>query len=275
MNYIKVKNLFGLKYLGNTIQALSNTLYLCEKYRKNMDYPEHPFIQKIIIDHYEGSENDLQYDNLFYFAGNGREVDFNVKHLNYNRKRLCEEYIFPNLKLPENKLDFGDDELIIHIRTGDIFAPNNPYGIMIPNPLFYYRYLCEKYKKVIVVCQDKINPIINKLSDISNVEVFESNDVMESFNVILNAKNLATSGVSTFGYAAALCSKKLKTLHATNILAEEQLNYEMLIGKVNVEVFNLNLDNYVKMHTWNGSKEQIEKTLSYTQQYLDIDFYGK
>lgn len=272
MNTIYVKNLFGYGYLGNTIQALSNAFYLAARFNKGIVYPNHPLLYdtNISVRPIPGQDDtDLVFNDLFFFEGEGKQYDFNVAHLNYDRKRICEKIIHPLLKL-DKEVDLDDDTLVIHIRTGDIFTPNNPYGIMTPNPMFYYDYLCKKYAKIIVVCQDRANPVINKLEEYSNATIFESSNIMESFGLLLNAKNLATSGVSTFGYAAALCSKKIKKLHATNITAFGQLNYEMLLGKIDVELAEIDLPNYIPENSWSARPEQIEKILSYTQPNLDV-----
>jgi len=273
LNTVYVKNLFGYGYLGNTIQALSNAYYLALRFNKSIIYPKHPLLYdtNIGVNLIPGQDDsNLFFNDLFFFEGDGKQYDFNVPHLNYCRKQICEKNIRPLLKLSPTGQELDDNTLVIHIRTGDIFTPNNPYGIMTPNPMAYYDYLCKQYAKIIVVCQDRMNPVINKLEEYKNVIIFESSNIMESFDLLLNAKNLATSGVSTFGYAAALCSEKIQKLHATNITASGQLNYEMLIGKIDVELFEIDLVNYIPENSWSARPEQIEKILSYTQPHLDV-----
>lgn len=281
MNYIIVRQLFGVNPqqgsmgLGNVVQALSNAIYLSDKYERNLSFPDYPFFHKVnLIKSTECSDEDISYKDLFYFTGPNREVEFNVKHLNYRRKEICNRQILPLFKSihPEGTSEIKD-ELVIHIRTGDIFIPNNPFKGMTPNPLSYYTYLAKLYDKVLIVCQDRKNPIINNLEQLNNVKIIETQDVEESFKYLISAKYLATSGISTFAYAAALCSNKLETLHVTNNLAEGQLNYEMLFGKCKVEVFNLDFDEYKIIDKWSCTPEQINIILNYKQPYLDVDIY--
>ena len=54
----------------------------------------------------------------------------------------------------------------------------------------------------------------------------------EDFNILSNAKNLATSGVGTFAIAAAMCSKKIENLYYSDLFFNHHLNPTML-KKVN------------------------------------------
>ena len=72
-----------------------------------------------------------------------------------------------------------------------------------------------------------------------NFENKKSTDI----NILLNAKNLATSGVSAFPIACALMSQKLEKLIFSNIYLDEHLNPEMINEKF-VEKFEYKIKNY-------------------------------
>ena len=90
-------------------------------------------------------------------------------------RRVARDYIVPNFKFSVG-LHFDDDTLVIHIRSGDIFAhEHNPPHDYTPNPLVYYKNLVESFKKVIVVTEnDNYNPIIPELKKYDNVTVKSS-----------------------------------------------------------------------------------------------------
>ena len=83
-----------------------------------------------------------------------------------------------------------DDTLVIHVRSGDIFAHeqiilSHDYT---PNPLIYYKNLIESFKKVIVVTEnDTYNPIIPELKKFSNVTV-KSSTVASDFATLMRAR---------------------------------------------------------------------------------------
>ena len=119
--------------------------------------------------------------------------------------------------------------MVIHIRSGDIF--DIPITSYFQNPINYYQKLIENYEKVILVTsEEKNNPVIGKLLKESNVTL-HSSSVEQDFNLLVNAVNLATSGVGTFPIAAALLSKKLKNFYYTNLFSEEHLNPQMILDK--------------------------------------------
>ena len=62
-----------------------------------------------------------------------------------------------------------------------------------------------------------ITLIIPVLILLVGCSTYVENKIAEDFNILLNAKNLATSGVGTFSIAAALASKNLKNFYYSNL----------------------------------------------------------
>ena len=74
------------------------------------------------------------------------------------------------------------------------------------NPVSYFEKLIEKFEKVIIVTSDYANPVINILAKYKKVKVL-TGTFKEDLNILINAQNLASSGVGTFVVSAAICQK--------------------------------------------------------------------
>jgi hypothetical protein len=181
-----------------------------------------------------------------------------------NIGRICHDYIYPNLKLPK-VLPIEKSTLVIHIRSGDIFAkefkdPTN----YVPNPLDFYRRIMRGFKNSIIVSEpDSYNPIVQELANHKNVRLVSKNTSYD-FATLLSAANLATSGVGTFGIAAALLSQNIENLYVTNLHLTEHLNYQMITGRginLNVSV----LPNYIPVSpcSWRNDEAQRQFIMNY------------
>lgn len=194
----------------------------------------------------------------------GNEIGVGVEHVYRNMERICKVHVAPYLMLP-HKPTLGDDTIVMHLRSGDnyhrIFDPPTNY---IPNPLIFYLNLIESYDKCILITeQDRENPIVHELSKIDKVQI-QSSTVADDFTTLMNAENVALSGVGTFAMAAALCSTTLKNLYTTDLLLTEHLNYTMLY-KTSVDVNVMELDNYLPVFpcSWKNTEEQRKFILNY------------
>ena len=83
----------------------------------------------------------------------------------------------------------------------------------------------------------------------------------EDTNILLNARNLATSGVSAFPIACALLSQKLENLLVTDIYLEEHLNPKM-INKKYVNLENYKVNDYINIGDFKKSTHNLERLLS-------------
>jgi len=196
--------------------------------------------------------------------------------LGNNIQQICNGIIFSEINdsgfftPPHELIDqimikdpFDEDTLVIHIRSGDIFAhEHNPPHDYVPNPLVYYLNLIEEYEKVIVVTEpDNYNPIIDELRKNNKVTI-QSSNVSDDFSTLLRAKNLASSGVGTFAVAAALCSNNIKKFYCTNLYLDEHLNPEMLY-ETDISVYMMELNEYINLKEWKNNEEQCKCILEY------------
>jgi hypothetical protein len=251
--------------LGNNIQQISNGIYFCERQGSHFTSPDHPMIDAIDL-HFGDNEYKIPETshNWFYFF-NGPDADFtvNVNDLNYKRKKICERYILPKLKIDHTKLEdaLPENHLVVHLRSGDIFT--HWPGRHPQNPLGYFLTLFNLFEfNVSVISEDNRHPFLEVFNRLKiNIEVLP---IQDAYTKLLRASNIATSGIGSFPLSAALCSKNIKKFYCTDLIFEESLNPTML--KDHLEVFMMPLgDKYIKIGEWKYSPETFEKLYNYSE----------
>ena len=262
--------------LGNNIQQIANCIMAAEKYKSTFRQKlDHDIISKYDVNFEELLASDWSGEGGYYsweplvhcekaiYEG-GNETGLDVEYIYHNMHRVCKEYIAPNLIIPHS-YPIGSDTIVMHLRSGDnyhrIFDPPTNY---IPNPLIFYLNLIESFDKCILITEpDRENPIVHELAKIDKVQI-QSSTVAEDFATLMNAENVALSGVGTFAMAAALCSSTIKNLYTTDLLLTEHLNYTMLYNtSVNVNV--MELENYLPVFpcSWKNTEEQRKFIIDY------------
>lgn len=228
---------------GNNLQQISVGILFSETVKGNFYIKNHKYVEDFTI-------INNNFSNKFkIFKKHYRFFYFKEKQ-DFPNKILTEQFVIDNLqnifqKKLYNNIGFlkefpvDEDTLILHIRSGDIFT--KPIKTYYQNPINYYTQIIKEYKKVILVTShEKNNPIFKVLSKMKKITV-QSASLEEDFNLLVNAKNLATSGVGTFPIAAALLSQNLKNIYYTNLYSNQHLNPTM-IKKDNVIHHKFDID---------------------------------
>ena len=206
------------------------------------DRPETNFFKR--KDYFANNENDFPIKE-------GEKIDYINSFHDFNKN-----YLYNNLLIKKD-LDIDEDTLVVHIRTGDIFY-NDWHSLYSQNPLSYYLKISENYKKVLVVSgKETNNPVIEKLKKDDKFS-FQSSTFIDDFNVLLNAKNLATSGVSGFPLTAALMSQKLKNFYHSDLYLTEHLNPEML-NKSIINIHSYKILDYMPPGEFKKSEKNLIK----------------
>ena len=257
--------------LGNNIQQISNGIYFCRQNKIHFTSPDQPMIEAIDLNFgnapYKIRETS---DNWFYhFDKPWTDFDVDVEDLNRQRKSICEEYILPKLKVnhTSNTLDnitdpLPDDVLVIHIRSGDLYT--HWPGTHTQNPLKYYIELYNMYQgRVIIVAEDDNNPIVKEFQKL-NATIYIWG-IRDAYEMLLRARNLASSGSGSFVMGAALCSKNLKKFYCTNLWLPNSINPTMLKDHLEVNCADINLNKYIKVGEWNLSRDTIDKLINYNE----------
>jgi hypothetical protein len=176
------------------------------------DRPETDFFKR--SDYFSNSENDFPLKE-------SQKINYINSIHNFNKN-----YLFHKLKIKKN-IDIDRDTLVIHVRTGDVFN-NNWHSLYSQNPLSYFLKISENYQKVLIISgKDQNNPVLKLLKQYKKFS-FQSASFIDDFNVLLNARNLASSGVSGFPIVAALMSQKIENFYHSDLYLKEHLNPEML-----------------------------------------------
>lgn len=159
----------------------------------------------------------------------------------------------------ENNL-VNDEDIVIHIRSGDIFDPERPElieGYYQP-PLSYYKKVINHIspKKVHLVYEDDLNPVINPLKEWlskNNIPFFiHSSTLKNDINVLLSAKTLVV-GQGTFMEGVTALSNYVQHVFSFNesfwcritnikhtIIVDTDNRYEKIIDLSNMHELMLN-----------------------------------
>ena len=286
--YVPTKNYSISHYSGDNqnmvpfsthVQQLSLGSLYCKFNNLNFYSKPHPYFEdfKLVNNQISSKFSFLKKRYRFFYFDrpesnyhkrqdffSNEENDFPIlenEKINYinNIHEFNRTYLYKKLVI-KKEIDISNDVLVIHIRTGDIFY-NNWHSMYVQNPLGYFLKISEEYEKVLVVSgTEKNNPILNLLKKNPKFS-FRSGNFIEDFNLLLNAKNLATSGVSGFPITAAMMSQKLENFYHSNFYLKEHLNPEMLDRKV-VRVHSYKINNYILPGKFNKSSENLKKLIN-------------
>lgn len=245
--------------LGNNIQQLINALSLATYYKHNIKIPKHKFFNIDLIteffEKYEKNPLTIMDERNFF---KNKHTDFHYSSMldmakNNIKKEEIKNILREAFKIKNiEKLD--KEDLIIHIRSGDILGVN-PHPNYVPPPLDYYVNEIKKYKykKIIIVCEDTINPVVNKLLELYENSVHNINSLEEDIKIILGATNV----IASFGS------------FVPNLLYLSNNNKKMSPMCYSLEEYK---DYYKIMEPWKKTKEQVDYILSYKNDSLpDIE----
>lgn len=252
--------------LGNNIQQISNGIYFCRKNGIHFTSPDHPMIEAIDLNFGSNQYKIPKTSNnwFYHFEKEHSDFDVDIDELNLLRKNICEDYIYPKLKIDHSKLNdpLPDDVLVVHIRSGDLYThfPNTHPQ----NPLSYYLKLYQLFEgKVIFIAEDDKNPIVQILLQYKlDIRIWWIED---TYTLLLRTRNLATSGAGSFAISSAFCSKNLKNFYCTDLYIDHSLNPMMLKEQLNVFIAAISGNKYFKVGEWNSAKDNIEKILNYEE----------
>lgn len=252
--------------LGNNIQQISNGIYFCRKNGIHFTSPDHPMIEAIDLNFGSNQYKIPKTSNnwFYHFEKEHSDFDVDIDELNLLRKNICEDYIYPKLKIDHSKLNdpLPDDVLVVHIRSGDLYThfPNTHPQ----NPLSYYLKLYQLFGgKVIFIAEDDKNPIVQVLQQYNlDIRIW---GIEDTYTVLLRTRNLATSGAGSFAISSAFCSKNLKNFYCTDLYIDHSLNPMMLKEQLNVFIAAISGNKYFKVGEWNSAKDNIEKILNYEE----------
>jgi hypothetical protein len=179
--------------------VLNNLIYYCEilnirsiYLNSNYKFPitQNFTINKTTISLISPLNIDLSQKNIFIFD----------KGLIYFQKVFRPEIRIDFLKneIKKNlpKLMIDERDLYIHIRSGDIFYYNSYKNINYAQPplCFYISVINNfEFRKIFILSQDTLNPVIKKLINQFPKIIFENNKLETDIKILSNAYNLVGS----------------------------------------------------------------------------------
>ena len=220
---IILNRLFGR--LGNNIIQLKHIIHIAIAYKHNVkiNVGKLNFFDLSVIeryfDKYKNSEIVTDSSHFYYTSKLPFSDDIFNQNIEERNKILQEAFLIHNIhKLPEN-------DLVIHIRSGDIFS-SRPHPNYVPPPLSYYTKQINKcnYGKIHIICEDTINPVVNELLKLYKNTIYEKNSLEKDIRIILGATNIIFS-VGTFIPSLMLLSTNKKYLYGKDLDNEELQEY--------------------------------------------------
>lgn len=218
--------------LGNLINAILNSisanilLYKHNKISLSDIKNKNNIVLKNFPDYFLFKEYDDNVDNnniinVNIFINYYSEIDINTS------EHILDVYIKPYIDYNyENILNIDfDNDLIIHIRSGDIFYKNssvnkdpnsNIFMWFLQPPYSFYKKIIDenKYSKIYIISECYNNPIIEKLINNYKNIIFVSNDINNDFKILLNSKNLVVS-TSDFVLTSVYLSKQKNVIYCS------------------------------------------------------------
>lgn len=241
--------------LGNLVTAIINVLFVAEKLGNNLYFEEIQFppgfneqllnglIGKTFIPGEGIVDKGYPGDDTLIISMN---IAFYCPQFIPSEKEkivIARNYIYSFLPPPQV---IKSNQLVIHVRSGDIFE-----GVVHPNmmqpPLQYYRHILthENFTNVILVAQNLSNPVISPLLKEFPYIRLQCSSVEEDTRTVLSATHLVI-GVGTFGHMLSLLSPSLESLYCFtnhNVYYHESKEY-------GYDIHVLTADGYPEH--WNG-----------------------
>lgn len=230
--------------LGNNIIQICNIIHIAIAYKHNIKFNvKHKFFDFSVIEKYFNKYNNNEIITNTYFFDKSKlpfSNDIYGQNVEERNKLLKEAFLINNI----NKLN--ENDLVIHVRSGDVFS-SNPHPKYVPPPLSYYTKEIDKYKyeKIHIICEDTINPVVNKLLKLYKNAIYEKNTLEKDITIILGATNIIFS-IGTFIPSLILLSNNIKSLHGNAFSNNEEL-----------------IEYYKVMIPWKNTIEQRKYILTY------------
>ncbi|MHA7775268.1 hypothetical protein [Roseibium sp. M-1] len=190
------------------------------------------------------------------------------------RSSVLRQYIKPLLTFPTKFGEF-DDQLVIHIRSGDIFSASPHPGYVQP-PLAFYRRLIQAELehraslKLYVVFEDRRNPCVSGLEryalEIGVPLTMQSGSFHDDIGTLLSATKLAF-GHGTMGLGVCLLSCDIDSV---DVFGDSGFAYRNLSQIKRVTVWNALPDDYIAVGSWKNTDEQRNQMMNYPDEAIFV-----
>jgi hypothetical protein len=264
--HIKINNWVGR--LGNNIIQVKNAIQIALFYNyETVIIPDNIFFNITVIN--INDKNDLIKLNInekiitneddFFYENKIKNIDTKLFHLNIDKTISILKKIF---KIKGN-IKLNDNDVVIHIRSGDVFS-NNPHPSYIMPPLSYYTTILNNnnFHNIYIISEDTSNPIIYNLIELYPNIIFRLRNIKNDIEFLLSCKNVIES-FGSFTNSLLLLSDNVENIYKPsyqNSFLIETEKYKNNIIKIN----NIDLNDYrQKMFPWKYKNNQLELMIKY------------
>ena len=252
--------------LGNNIIQVLNALLIALYYNYNIILPRHRYFNNkylILNDKIKIKDDKITNKDNFFYRYEIPNIDnkaFDENHekaLEILRSCFIIRERFNRFKLSTNNIILNENDLLIHIRSGDIFI-NNPHSGYIMPPLSYYVKIIEEtqFNNIYMISEDRKNPCINELLKLYPQIIFKIQSLNDDIKLILSAHNIMTS-FGTFVHALLSVSFNIKNIYKVSY----DYNNTLL---TNINIYDIDFNEYHNlMKPWRNTTEQRNLMLNY------------
>jgi len=250
--------------LGNNILQLTNAILIALYYKYNIIIPDHNYFNKtyiIINDKIDINDPKIFGDINLYFRNHIDNIEKSLLDLNHEK---AIEILRNCFKFPIINNDFNENDVVIHMRGGDIFG-KYPHHNYINPPLSYYINILinKQFNKIYLISEDNKNPCIKNLISKYPKIIHKIQSLDEDIKIILQAPNIITS-FGTFIPALLSMSTNIKNIYKPNY------DFNNLLLK-NVNIYETFLTTYRNMmYPWKNLKKQKIIMLTYKCEFNDV-----
>jgi len=239
---------------GNFLRRLKNAIHIGLYYNYNVIIPHNPFfLNTYFVINDKITIEDEKFTDVYSFFYTDRilNIDKNLFELNKDKVTniMKQSFIFKNI------YPLGNNDLVIHIRSGDIFNSYPHSGYIMP-PLKYYTRIIEEnsFDNIYLIAEDRLNPCINNLLYLFPKIIFKIQSLEEDIKIILSTKNIVIS-YGTFIPELIELSDNIKYIYTPSYF---------IYNKIGCETYITDLTLYHHMMSpWKNTKEQREMMITY------------
>jgi hypothetical protein len=272
--------------LGNNVQQILISIMHAESFRGAVEISASQlacqgldlFFLPIFYDFAQGRPIAGEYrSNFFFFEGYafqpGRQIRMHcvegflrlqsllpAGYVNAHLHRVCRQYLRPAL-VGDGAVPavISESASVVHLRGGDIL--NLQSSLYAVNPLCYYIFLRGFHGSVVLVAEPgPSHPLLPQIREIFAGCKIISGSIRDDFELLRQARFLASSGVGTFAVAAALLSDRLQRFYYSSAYLNEHLNPAML-DPSRVEVVEFKMRDYLDL--WYQAENRHELLFNY------------
>jgi hypothetical protein len=236
---------------GNNIMQLINCIKLAifnkHEIRFDVLIKNHELFDiKFIENYFNKNKNDTIIKNHFFFP-NDLINKYNIpKEVFEETSKETITILKEAFKIKENEINkLDENDIVIHIRSGDIFD-KTPHSLYTPPPLDYYTNILNNIKvnKIIILCEDNINPVVDKLLSLYTNSIHNINSLEDDIKIILGATTIIGS-IGTFIPAFISLSSNIKKYYKTDLYIKELKDYNKINSPwLNNDIQRNNILNY-------------------------------